>query len=336
MKQLWPAAVALAASMPGTMPAWAQSIEQLQRTIAEKEAEIRQLRNRIETLERNRLSGPMPGGKGTSTVMPDDASDAGNRALERALVRERGIQLAPGMFEVEPNFALSHTRDNGAGFRRDAYGPGIALRAGLPWRSQVELAIPYVVERRRNDGDSYRARGMGDVTLGLSHQFAIERGALPGLIGALDYQASTGRNTLFESDRPVALGSGFRALQVSVTALKRIDPLVFFGTYSYAHNFAETRNGIRVDPGSNHGVRFGTALAASPSTSLRAAFNVTYFDKTKLDGIAITNSDDPVGMLEFGSTVTLTEATALDVAVSAGVTRNAPRFRVGIALPIRF
>ena len=324
----WLALIALLVSLPVS----GQSVEELNRALVEKEAEVQALRSRIQLLERELSLRPAspPASPQDATADEQDL----NRALERSLVREGGLVLPPKTFELEPNFVYSHTTVTN--FQRDAFGPGLTLRAGLPWRSQLELALPYVVEHRRSGGVSNHAGGIGDLSLTVSHQLLGERPHIPGLIGGLSYQASTGRNTIFESAAPVSLGSGFNAVQAFLTAVKRVDPLVFFGTYTFSHNIAEEKAGVEVDPGNSHTLRFGTILATSPSTSLRAAFNVTFFDTTRYGGIPLSGTDETFGMLEFGGSVLLGERTALDVAVGAGVTRNAPDFRIGVALPIRF
>jgi hypothetical protein len=315
-------------------PLLAQTVDELQRQLAQKEAEIRELRERIWALERQATPVRIEQAHAAGDAAGETDEDS-NRALERALVREGGLLLSSGAVELEPSFVYSHRND--AGFRRDSYGPGLALRAGLPRRSQLELALPYVVEHRSDGNDSTRAQGIGDFDIGVAHQFVNESRATPGLIGAINYQASTGRNTLFENTTtPVALGSGFNSLQGTLTAIKRIDPLVLFGSYSFTHNYARTKNGIRVDPGNAQSLRFGTALATGPETSLRAAFNVTFFDKTKFGEQQLPGTDDPMGMLEFGASFVLTKSTALDVLLGVGVTRNAPDFRIAVALPVRF
>lgn len=331
MRKIWVAGVALLTALP----ALGQSVDELKRKLAEKEAEVRQLRERIQVLEREVTPQRIKQAKG-APAMPEDAREDSNRALERALVRESGVLLPAGRFEVEPNLVYSHSTATANAFRRDAYGPGLVMRAGLPWRSQIDVSLPYVFERRRSAGLTTDASGIGDVTLGISHQIMAERASTPGLIGTLAYTASTGKNTVFENATPVALGSGFRTVQASLTAIKRVDPLVFFGNYSFSHASAAHYRGLKVDPGNSHGVRFGTALATGPNTSLRAAFNLTYFDSTKVGGVAIEGSEDPSALLELGGSVVLGERTALDVLLGAGLTRNAPDYRITVALPVRF
>jgi len=334
MKKLWLGSAILLAAMP----ALGQSVDELKRQLADKEAETQRLRERIQVLEREVTPRRIKQAKARE-ALPEDSQEAredSNRALERALVRESGLLLPARRFEVEPNVVYSHSTASANNFRRDAYGPGLALRAGLPWRSQIDVSVPYVFERRRSAGIKTDDNGIGDFTLGVSHQILNERASVPGVIGSLSYTASTGKNTLYENATPVALGSGFNSLQASLTAVKRVDPLVFFGSYSFAHAFSENRGGAKVELGNSHGFRLGTALATGPDTSLRAAFNVTYYDTTKVGGVDIAGSDDPAALLEFGSSVVLSERTALDVLVGAGLTSNAPKYRVTVALPIRF
>jgi hypothetical protein len=328
MKNPWLAAIALLLSTS----LFAQDLEELKQRLQQKEAEVEALRSRIQLLERKLTL--------RQAVQPRVAQDAGledediNRALERSLVREGGLVLSPKTFEIEPNFVYSHLTQDG--FRRDSWGPGLTFRAGLPWRSQLEAALPYVVEYRSAGNSSTHAQGFGDLALFATHQILGERPRVPSLVVGLGYQPATGRNTLFEGSTPVALGSGFDAVQAFLTAVKRADPLVFFGTYTFTHNIAEQKAGEEVEPGNSNSLRLGTILATSPTTSLRAVFNMSFFNKTRVSGFAIPGSDDTFGLLEFGGSVVLSERTALDVAVGAGVTRNAPDFRIGVALPIRF
>lgn len=331
MKSLFLAGLALQLSLP----VLGQTVEELQRRLAEKEAENQQLRQRVEVLEREITPRRIEQARQAPVAADADDEDS-NRALERTLVRERGLLLSPRAYEIEANFVYSHINNDSSAFRRDSFGPGLVLRAGLPWRSQLELALPYVFEQRRSGAVETDSSGFGDWSIGVSHQLLSERPFAPGVIGAINYQAASGRNTVFESATPVALGSGFESVQGVLTAVKRVDPLVFFGSYAFTHNFADNKNGIEVAPGNSNGLRFGTMLATSPGTSLRAAFNLTFYDKTRFGGIERAGSDDPYGLLEFGGSAVLTESTALDVLVGAGVTHNAPKYRITVALPIRF
>jgi hypothetical protein len=311
----------------------AQSNEVLQRKIAEQAATIERQQQRIQVLER----ALTPARIGTGTVAntaPEDVGADSNRALERALVREGALLLSSGTVEVEPNFVASHSTGDG-GFRRNSFGPGVTLRTGVPGRSQVEASLPYVFERIRNKGQSIHSDGIGDLSMAASHQFMAETESLPSLVGSLSYQAATGRNTSYERGPLVALGGGFPSLQASASTTRRVDPLVFFGSLSATRYRARDKGGFNVRPGNIYGLRFGTALATAPATSLRAAFTLNWLDKTRIDGTPVP-TDDVNAFLEFGGSAVLTPSTAIDIVFAAGLTRNTPDFRLMVSLPVRF
>jgi len=116
----------------------------------------------------------------------------------------------------------------------------------------------------------------------------------------------------------------------------REDPLVFFFSPSYTWIFKDQKNGIDVDPGDVGGWKAGTLLAASPETSLRAAFELSRSARTKLAGQSAPGSDTTVGILELGFAKTLGRRTLIDVELGIGVTPDSPDYRVRIAVPVRF
>jgi hypothetical protein len=153
-----------------------------------------------------------------------------------------------------------------------------------------------------------------------------------GVLGSLNWKSVTGHHEL---DR-LSPGTGFPQLQAAVTAVKREDPLVFFGTASYTRIFERHRSGLEVDPGDAVGIKAGTLLAASPDTSLRAGFEFSRFGRVHVAGMARPGSDATVGIVELGLSTLLTRQTLIDVNLGIGVTPDAPDFRVRLAVPIRF
>jgi hypothetical protein len=329
MKELTIGAVLFGA----TMTCGAQTNEELQRKIAEQAATIERQQQRIQLLERE-LTPTRVEADITNSTMAQDASADSNRALERALVRERAVLLSSGSAEVEPNFVASHSSD-GAGFRRTSFGPGVTVRVGLPKKWQVEASLPYVFEKIRSGSQKTHSHGVGDLSVAASHQFITETSKLPSLIGSLSYQGATGRNTSYEQGPLVALGSGFPSVQASASAIKRVDPLVFFGNLSATRFQARDKGAARIRPGNIYGLRFGTALATSPATSLRAAFSINVLDNTRINGARVL-TDDLNAFLELGGSAVLTPTTAIDIQFAAGLTRNTPDFRLMVSVPTRF
>ena len=330
----------------------------------ERDALIQELRQRIEALEKKLEEKPAPPPPPAPKAAPPPApvpkptasaeagrEDEGARALERTLVREGGLVLPKGVIELEPRLEYTYRGSEGLRIitvggvaqvaqqdvRRNEVEASIGIRIGLPGSFQAEIGLPYVWldENRATSStlsESERVSGWGDLELGLAKQLVVERRGGLGLLASLNWKSVTGHHELGR----LSPGSGFPQLQGALTAVKREDPLVFFGTASYSWIFERERSGSDVDPGDALGLKVGALLAASPETSLRAAFDFTRFGRTRIGGANVPGSDATVGILELGVATLLTRRTLLDVHLGIGVTPDAPDFRVRVSLPTRF
>ena len=318
---------------------------------------IEDLRRRIDALER-RVNEPPPAAPPPPQAAPakppaqeSAEKDESARALERALVREGGLVLPAGAFEVEPRLQYTYRGSDALGIvsiggvaqvaeqdlKRNEVEASLGIRVGLPWSSQVELRLPYVwLHQNRAIGgmqsESERTSGAGDLELGMAKQLLTERGARPSLLASLNWKSRTGENELGR----LSPGSGFHQLQGGLTAVKRQDPLVFFGALSYTAVLERTRSGTDVDPGDAIGFKAGALLAASPETSLRAGFEVSRFGRTKIGGAGVPGSDATVAMLDLGFASLLSSRTLFDLQLGVGLTPDAPDFQLRLSLPIRF
>lgn len=333
-----------------------------------RDALIEELRQRIEALERklDKPAPPSPAPSRAATPSPPPAAkpapapsaseeqareDEGARALERTLVREGGLVLPKGAIEVEPRFQYAYRGSQGLGVatiggvaqvadqdvQRNELEASLGVRIGLAGSFQAEVRLPYVWLRETRAtasalSESQRASGWGDLELGLTRQLHVaDRGRL-GVLGSLYGKSVTGHHELGR----LSPGSGFPQLQAALTAVKREDPLVFFGTASYSRIFERDRGGVDVDPGDAIGIKAGTLLAASPETSLRTAMDLSRVGRTHVAGSAVPGTDATIGILELGLSTLLTRRTLLDVNLGIGITPDAPDFRVRLAVPIRF
>ncbi|GEO41837.1 hypothetical protein SAE02_59850 [Skermanella aerolata] len=132
------------------------------------------------------------------------------------------------------------------------------------------------------------------------------------------------------------LGSGSDSIQAALTAVKSQDPLVFVGSLSYAANLEDKEAGRTVDPGNQVGVNLSSILAVSPETSLGFGVELSFSNETDVDGQEIAGSDGLSGVLELGLGTVLTPSTLLSITAGMGFTEDAPDFRLGFSLPIRF
>lgn len=278
--------------------------------------------------------------------------DEAARALERALVREGGFVLPPGALEVEPRLQHTYNGARGLGIvqpdgtalvtprseNRHQTDTSVALRYGLPGAAQVELRLPYVFKREATTAaglglsQKERTHGLGDVDVQLSKLLLTEQGARPALMGSFSWQPATGR---YDAGQ-LSPGGGFPSVQLGLTAVKRQDPLVFFGGLNHTWYRPRGAEAGRLQPGNGVGMRLGALLAASPETSLRASLDLSRNGQSRLNGAALPGSDTLSGVVELGLSSLVSRRVAVDLSVGLGITPDAPDFRLGIAFPIRF
>lgn len=318
--------------------AGAQSVEDLQRAIRERDQTIRELQQKVEALEsqaKGRAGAPSAADRAAATPKPlrDEAGEGADdeelsRALERTLVQQGGLLLPTGSFEVQPEVSYAHW-DKSRGPLRHQSVAALTLRAGLPWASQFQVRVPYV--HAVVAGAS--ATRLGDIDLSLSKQLAQERGGWPGLIASLSWSARTGRDS-FAGGAPT--GSGFNVVSGDLTAVKRYDPLMFYGGVSYTSPFSRRISGVDVAPGDSYGLRFGGVLAATPEVAVNLGLNLGFVRPVSLNGQPVPDSDTVVGTFQIGVGRILTRRAMLNISADLRVTGNVPDFRLGASLPIRF
>jgi hypothetical protein len=150
--------------------------------------------------------------------------------------------------------------------RRNTFTAAITARYGLSSRSELEFRVPYV---RRSDSvvsreiftgtatDSvFESSGshIGDAEITGRYQINDGSGGWPYLVGSLRFKSRTGKDpfevttnctprcigtNITGNGEPLDLpsSSGFYTLQPGITWLYPSDPAVFFGSFTYAHNF---------------------------------------------------------------------------------------------------
>lgn len=281
----------------------------------------------------------------------ETAPEEGERALERALTRQNVFVLPKGVYEVEPGIdytyrasdALEIVNISGVpqvarqDLKQDRLETRLTLRAGLPYGSHLEIRVPYVLLRtdRSTAGqfeETTQETGLGDLQLAFTKQIAEERPGRPGVLAAVTWRAPTGDFRLGEPSP----GSGFHALQGSLTLVKRQDPLVFFGTVSYTSVRERSHDGAEIDPGDPFGLKLGTILAASPRAAIRGGFELSRGGSTRINGAAIPGSDAAIATLQFGLATLLSRRSLLDIQLNVGLTPDSPDFALLVSVPLRF
>lgn len=319
-----------------------ETVESLQRKLAAQQAINQQLRQRVDALERElttnrRSTAPIIVGLDTQAAPPTERpiSDKPVTAIEEALI-EKGVTLLPaGSFQATP---YATWVNNGSGpTRQNSYAAGLALEAGLPWGMSASIRQPYIW---RNYAIGSQ-QGFGDFSISLAKKLNNETNVMPSFVARMTYSHNSGDKP-FPIYQP-SIGAGLSAYNFSLSAVKRADPVVFYGIASYTHqpskNFSIDSQDLNIAPGDTWGLDLGVSLAATPDVSLDAglAFAFSGGDRYRLDnGRVLSGERSTKGYISLGTGIRLTRNLFLSITGAAGVTEDAQKFIFSVSLPYRF
>jgi uncharacterized coiled-coil protein SlyX len=250
----------------------------------------------------------------------------------------------------------------------------LTMRYGITNRLEVELRVPYVdnhtdtISREIFTGSATdrvfttQGKGLGDIEATARYQFNNGGADSAYFIGWLRYKSRTGRD-LFDvttdcvkrcvqnttgTGLPLEspTGSGFWSLQPGLTWLYPSDPVVFFGNFSYLHNFTRHDVGLTLVGGGKQplgdfkvgdiwDVSIGMGLSLNDKASISLGYDQSFVGKTKVNGKTWPGSTRVVlGTLLVGGSYRLSDNKTLNVTLGAGVTRDTPDMSLTVRLPI--
>lgn len=260
--------------------------------------------------------------------------------------------------------------------KRNTLTGAVTARYGLTNRLEVEARVPYVyrtdatVSREIFKGSSTEAvfdasgKSVGDAELAARYQFNDTSIDNPFyFVGTLRFKSRTGKDP-FEvvtdcatrcvgnttgTGLPLSLptGSGFYSLQPGVTWLYPSDPAVFFGSFTYLHNFKRSNvsrkviNGEEalgtITPGDIFGFNFGMGLALNEKSSFSIGYDHSSIGRTQQNDVTVPGSvRTQLGTLLLGYSFRVTPKASLSLSVGAGLTRDTPDVTLTARLPISF
>ncbi len=258
--------------------------------------------------------------------------------------------------------------------KRNTSTATLSGRYGLSNRTELELRIPYIyrsdstVSREIFSGSAVErvfdvsGRAVGDVELSVRHQLNDGGADKPYYVAGLRLKTRTGRDpfevvtdcvrrcvgenasgTGLPLDLPT--GSGFHALQPSLTWLYPADPAVLFGSVSYLHNFQRKNLSRRVldgeweplgtiKPGAVIGFNFGVGLALNEKASISFGYDHSSIARTRQNGVPSPGSvRTQLGTLLVGFSYRLNPKRTVNVSVGAGLTRDTPDVSLLLRVP---
>jgi len=278
-----------------------------------------------------------------------------------------GFNVVP----VLPGFIDMHE------IKRNSTAASLAVRHGVTNRLELELKVPYgyrddtIVGRQPGAATAedriVRAEGkaIGDVELASRYQF--NEGGIGKLhfIGGLRFKTRTGRdpfevendcltrcvpNNTGQTGLPLDLptGSGFRAVEPSLTWLLPSNRAIFFGTFSYMHNFKRkdvvrtVRNGERealgeLEPGAGVGVNVGLGLAIDERAAVSFGYDHSSIGRMRQNGQRVPSSvRTQIGTAMVGFSYHIDRIRSVNISLGVGLTRDAPDVSLMLRLPMTF
>ncbi len=249
-------------------------------------------------------------------------------------------------------------------------------RYGVSRHMELEARLPYVylhsdtVSREIFTGSAqdrvFNARGSGVGDVELTGRYQLNRGGAdkPFYVAWLRYKSRTGRD-LFDvttdcvtrcignttgTGLPLDLptGSGFNALQPGITWLYPSDPVVFFGSLSYLHNFKRSGVSRRLLGGQTEflgdirageilGFNLGMGLALNEKAAISIGYDTSIVGKTRQNGEDVAGAvRTTLGTLLLGGTYRFSDRMSLNVALGVGITRDTPDMTFTARLPVNF
>lgn len=291
-----------------------------------------------------------------------------------AVIEEGGVLLQKGKVVVTP--AVEYTRSTSTrvsinGFsiipavnigsfdvskvNRDTITPSVGVRYGISNRFEIEAKVPYVyrldatstrpvnVANAPETTTSVSGTDIGDIEVGAHYQINKGEDGWPYLIANARFKSTTGTSPFevpvvngVQTELPT--GSGFYALQPSITAIFPTDPVVYYSNIGYLHSFEESFPTYgKIEPGDSFSASFGMSLSLNDKTSFSIGYGHNTVLKTLRNGGGIPNSTVlQVGSLDIGYSYNLSPTTNLNFTVSAGVTDDAPDARLIFRVPMTF
>ena len=292
-----------------------------------------------------------------------------------------GVLTPPGHFSLEPSITYSLSSSDRLVFDGVEIVTGIQIgvieadqaqrntgigtltgRVGLTDRAELEVRVPYVYRRdvvttleQRDQAitttSDLNASDIGDIEATLRYQLNAASAKWPIIVANLRAKSDTGSNPYlvprdqFGVAAGLATGSGFWALEPSLTFMFVSDPAVLFGNVSYLHNFPKNINQTigsvlvgRVTPGDSPGVTGGFGFSLNPQFSFSLAYRHNYIfgTTTELGPTKQRSTSLQVGSLLFGTSYAFNSRFSINSQLEFGMTKDAPDVTWTLRMPISF
>jgi hypothetical protein len=280
-------------------------------------------------------------------------------------------QLGVNGFQIIPGITFGNIFANRV--EQNITTAALTARYGITDRWEINVKVPYVY----NTGSTISlipvgttaelltlnasGTGIGDIQFGSSYQFNTGENGWPIFVGNALVKTATGvspfnvpivtvndPNGEFLEGQPtrLATGTGFYAVEPSLTILMPTAPGVLFANIQDIHNLGRTVNiqsvnggpptAAYLQPGENPAVTFGIGFSLNDRAALTFSYQQQHVFTAFENHQAISGSPYSFGTFNFGLGYQITQSTRLNLSVGIGAGPNTPVAKVLLEVPYKF
>ncbi len=246
-------------------------------------------------------------------------------------------------------------------------------RYGITDRWEVNVKVPFVYNTGQTislipEGTMAQllslgatGTGVGDIQFGSSYQINSGNNGWPILVANALFKTATGispfqvpivtvndPNGSFLEGQPkrLATGTGFYAIEPSLTVLLPTAPGVLFANLQDIHNLGRTVTIQNVNggpgtpaflqPGENPAITFGIGFSLNDRAALTFSYQQQHVFSAFENHQAISGSPYSFGTFNFGLGYQISQSTRINLSVGIGAGPNTPVAKVLLELPYKF
>jgi TolA-binding protein len=330
-------------------------------------------------------NGETPSASTSAPVTKTQPEETRPQITNATVASQGGVLTPKGVFSFEPTFQYQYASNNQILIEGLTIVPGITIgsesvrqlvdrmttltmtgRLGVTDRLELEADVPWVYRADDTTLQPLTASGtvtthsadgndLGDIQFGAHYQFNSGDGGWPYFVGNLLVKSTSGKSPFdvpvdFNSGIPTKLptGTGFWAIEPSLTAIYPSDPVVFFGNLRYIYNVGDTvtiqptANGfatptrVNIKPGDGVGGAFGMGFGINDKASFSLAYEQTYLMATSQNGATVPGSSYDIGDFDLGFAYQFSRRTSVNLGIQIGATKAAPDAAIILRVPIKF
>lgn len=243
-------------------------------------------------------------------------------------------------------------------YSNDTVVSGLTLRYGVTNRLEADIRVPFVWNQQNlnvtnltpnslQQGFNSSGSGLGDIEAAVHWQVNQGGDGWPYFVANLRAKSMTGSSPFSMPYNGAAIaagipgilaqqptGTGFWAVEPSLTAIYPTDPAVLYGNIGYIWNIGHDVGGRYISPGNAIDVGFGMGISLNDRTSVSLGYDQEVVSAPTVGGVQLPLTHTlEVGSFLVGWSYQATKRTNVNLNLAVGATRDAPDVELTLRVP---